>query len=321
MSELGADRASRRRFLAASAAMAAGVAVARSPAAAQALATIRFASAPDDDATPVLYAQQAGLFRMAGYTADMQRVNNGSAVAAAIAGGAVDIGKVSTFSVILAHARGVPLTMVAPGALASGAASGLLVLRDGPIRSAKDLSGKVVSVPALNDMQALSTRAWIDQHGGSSKDVQFIEEPVTAVGVALDGGRIAAGTLSNPAYAEDMATGKYRDLGAPIDAIGHVMISAWVATTDYAAKNPAVLRAFGRIIAEAATYCNAHPERTVDLLSAFSGMDAATIAHMDRSKTVPRLDPALVQPFIEIAAKYGTIPHAFDARELFRENA
>src|SRR5579863_6587500 len=77
-------------------------------------ATLRLASAPDDDVTPVLYAQHAGLFRAAGIDVVITPLANGAAVAAAVAGGSVDVGKSSTMSLINAHARGVPLTIVAP---------------------------------------------------------------------------------------------------------------------------------------------------------------------------------------------------------------
>ena len=49
---------------------------------------LRLASAPDDDATPILYAQSAGLFRAAGLDVDLTAAGSGSAVAAAGAGGA-----------------------------------------------------------------------------------------------------------------------------------------------------------------------------------------------------------------------------------------
>jgi NitT/TauT family transport system substrate-binding protein len=284
---------------------------------------LRVSSSPDDDATPVLWAEKTGLFRQAGLDVTITPAGNGATVTAAVMVGALEIGKSSMLPIVLAHARGLPLTIVAPGGLhLSPIESGILVPRDSPIRNAHDLEGKIVSVPALNDLQWLSAHAWIDQNGGNSKNVQFVEEPGSSVGVALDAGRIAAGTLANPIYGQDMATGRYRTLGQPVDAIGkRFMISAWFANVNFVAKNPDAVRKFGEIMVRAEAYVAAHHDETVDLIAKFSGVEPATIRAQPRSAYATSLDPALVQPMIDTAARYGSIPSRFDAAELISSSA
>lgn len=278
------------------------------------------ASAADDDVTPVLYADQAGWFRDAGLTVHVDRLNNGTAVAAAVAGGAVNVGKVSMLAIILAHARGVPLTIIAPCSLSLATAlnSGLLVRKDSNIHSARDLSGKIVAVPALNDMQALSAQAWIDKNGGNSKDVSFVEEPSASVGLALDTNRIAAGAMANPTLSQDLATGKYRSIGRPIQSVGSpLMISAWVSEISWAEKNAAVVRKFGQVVVRAGTYANAHPDQTANLIAAFSGIDPGTVKTMARAVFSDKLDGAVIQPLIDTAERYGAIKQRYPAADLF----
>jgi ABC-type nitrate/sulfonate/bicarbonate transport system substrate-binding protein len=285
---------------------------------------VHFASAADDDVTPLLYADQAGWFRDAGLTARIDRLNTGTAVSAAVAGGAIDVGKGSMLSLVLAHARGVPLTIIAPCSLSlpNVMNSGLLVRKDSNIHAAADLNGKIVSVPALNDMQSLSTQAWIDQHGGNSKAISFVEEPVSAVGLALDTNRIAAGTLANPALSQDLATGKYRMIGRPIEGIAsRLLISAWVSNIDWASKNPAVVRKVGQILMRAGAYANGHHDQTVELIAAFSGIDPATVRTMARVVFADKLDPADIQPLIDVAVRYGAVKARFPATELFSPGA
>ena len=76
-----------------------------------ALTPVRIASNPINDVTPLLYAQNSGLFKNAGLDVTLQKATNGSAVAAALAGNAIDIGKVSSTAIITAHAHGIPLTI------------------------------------------------------------------------------------------------------------------------------------------------------------------------------------------------------------------
>lgn len=290
------------------------------PLAARADDALHLASAADDDVTPVLWADRAGWFKDAGLSVKVDHLNTGSAVAAAVAGGAIDIGKVSILSIVLAHVRGVPLTILAPGGMSVPGTvnSGLLVRSDSPIRSARDLNGKIVSVPALNDLQSLAAQAWIDKNGGNSKSISFIEEPVSAVGVALDANRIAAGTIANPLYQADLATGKYRTLGQPVDGIApRMMISGWVSTASWAAQNGPIVQKFSTVFARAAAYANAHHDETAGLLADFAGLDPATVKTMARQTYPDHLDPALVQPLIDVAYKYGAIKAPFNAADLF----
>jgi NitT/TauT family transport system substrate-binding protein len=287
-------------------------------------AVLRIASAADDDVTPVLYADRAGWFRDAGMNVHVDRLNNGTAVAAAVAGGAIDIGKVSMLAMILAHARGVPLTIIAACSLSTPAInnSGLLVPNDSPIRVARDLTGKIVSVGALNDMQALSTQTWIDKNGGNSKAVSFVEEPGPAVGVALDTNRIAAGTAVNPTLMQLLATGKYRSIGRPIQSISNrLMISAWVSSIDWATKNASAARTFSQIVLRAGAYANTHHDQTADLIAAFSGIEPATVRTMARAAFADKLEASTIQPLIDVAAKYGTIKQRFPATEMFSPSA
>jgi len=282
-------------------------------------ASLRLASAPDDDVTPILYAQRAGLFRAAGLDVEVTALANGAAVAAAVAGGSVDVGKSSTMSLISAHARGLPLTIVAPSGFYESKArsNGILVPKDSPIRTARDLNDKVISVPALNDFFTVATKAWLDKNGGSSASVHFIEAPATMVATALDNGRITAGTLANPLLTAALATGKYRSLGSIVDGLGEGFVySAWFATSDYVAKNRAVLERFLAVLRTAAIYANRHHAETVDLLAKFSGADPATIVSMPRVTYATALSPGQIQPLVDAAAKYKAIPARFDAQEM-----
>ena len=314
----------RPTFVASLAATAAATTVQRYALAEETGTVILIASAADDDVTPILWADRAGWFKDAGITIRVDRLNSGSSVAAAVAGGAINVGKASMLAVILAHTRGLPLVIVGPGGLATAKTnnSGLLVRKDSPIRKAGDLSGKLVSVPALNDLQALATQAWIDKNGGNSKEISFIEEPGSSVGIALDANRIAAGTLANPAFTRDMATGHYRNIGRPISGISdRLMISAWICDAGWSSKNAAVVRKFGEILARASVYVNAHHDQTIDLIAGFSGMERETVKTMARAIFPDRLDPSLVQPLIDVALKYGAIKQSFNAAELFSADA
>ena len=279
---------------------------------------LRLGSTANDDVTPALYAIDRGLFRQAGLDVDLTQSSNGTAVAAALAGGSLDIGRSSILPLITAYSHGVPFTLVGPSANYTGtlAAGAVLVLKDSPYHSGRDLDGKIVGASAINDISTIGVKMWIDKTGGSSTSVQFIEASGQEVGVALDAGRVAAANIVNPFRQQLMATGRYRVLIDPLAPLGsHLLVAAWFATKDYAAKNPDVILKFGNALATASAFCNEHPDQTGPLLASFAKIDPGVVAAMTRDKYDLKLIPASIQPVIDAAAKYNVIPKAFDARD------
>lgn len=286
---------------------------------------VRLASTANDDATPALYAISKGWFRDAGLDIDLQAATNGAAVATAVAGGVVDIGRSNVVPLITAHARGIPFTLVAPsGSYFEGVGSSgrIVVSKGSPVQRARDLNGLTVSVASLNDIQTIAARAWIDKDGGDSSSVKFVETTGQEAAIALDTGHIAAASLVSPLLGQLVQSGKYRVLGDPTGGIAsRLMEAAWFSTTGYTAKNPAVIKKFSTIIGRASAFCNDHPDQTAPLLAAFAHLDVETVAHSPRDKYDLTLVPGDIQPLIDAAARYNAIPKAFDAREFIDPNA
>lgn len=306
----------RRRMLAAAGALPAlrpGTIVA------QALLTIRVASTANDDATPIVYGQSSGIFRAAGLDVVFQKANSGSAVAAAVASGAIDVGKSSIEPIINAHARGIPFVAIAPSSIHHDGSldSGLVVANDGP-HTARELNGQIVSVAGLQDTTWLSARAWLDANGADSASVRFVEVPGSSVLYALEQGRIVAGTMSEPYITQNVKSGQARLLANTLDAIARRwLLAAFFTTGDYVARNRETVVRFRHAVAQASAYCNAHQAETVPLMAAFTGLEPQLLAQVSRAYFATELDPREIQPTIEAAAKYKVIDKPFDARELF----
>lgn len=286
---------------------------------AQTLTHIGTTEVPNDDVTPLLYAQQSGLFAKAGLEVTFQANSSGAAIAAAVAGGAYDIGLASMMALITGHARNVPFVMIAPSLLyeTEDPAALLVVLNDSPFRSVRDLAGKVIGVSAIKDINWVGTRAFLDQNGVDSASVKFVEVPQTAIPAALQQRRIDAATLLNPTLQVAMATGNYRSVGKPHDGIAkHFLVAAWFTTTDYAGKHPDVIARFAEVAHAATVYANGHHAQTAPLIAAFAGVDPATVRDMKRVTCAEYLDPRDIQPAIDAAVKYGVIERGFPAQEL-----
>jgi NitT/TauT family transport system substrate-binding protein len=307
----------RARLLAgASATLACAPAIVR----AQTLDKIRLAGVVTDDLTPVFYAIENGLYRKAGLDVEVVSTPSGTAATEAVVSGAYEMGKGSLIASLVAHIKGLPLTIVANGAMwdAKNPFSLMVVAADSTAKTGADLNGKTLSTAALNDLNELAMSVWIDKTGGDAKTTKWIEIPNSAAGAALAQHRIDATSLNEPQLSAALATGTVRVLAPCYSAIAdHFAFTAYFAQPDWAAKNADAVKRWARTTYQAATYTNVHHAETVAMMADATKISAATIASMQRVSAATAGDPSLIQPAIDVAAKYGYISRAFPAKDAY----
>ena len=278
----------------------------------------------DDGSAPILWAKNAGLFEKAGLAVDIQKFSSGTAAAAAIAGGALEIARSNPVALIVAHSRNVPFTVIAPvdSYRTERPDIGMLVLAKSPLSSARDFAGKTIGVSALGDFYTLAARAWLEKNGGSADTVKFVELPPPAIPAALDQGRIDGGPLSEPILEFALSTGKYRIAAKIFDAISPRFVeSLYFARNDWLLANHNAVDRFIGVIRDANNYVNAHENETIGLIASFMSLDPAAITSMPRPERTPYVDPLEVQPIIELLARNKVIDKAFPAQEFIYPGA
>jgi NitT/TauT family transport system substrate-binding protein len=291
----------------------AGDALLRAPASAQTV-PVRIGAANNEANAYVFFASDMGFFEKNGLTAEISILQNGAAIGAAVAGGSLDIGTSSPFVFMNARRHGLPYTIIAPGALyQSATASSLLVVpANSPIRTAKDLNGKVVGGITVGAMDQLAIWAWLDRNGGDSTTVKVVEVPPSSMVAAMEEGRLAAALIPDPQLTA--AGNRIRSLGKAYDAIAPtMMISIWFATIDWATKNPASVQKFHDAMAQTAVWAQANPDKAAVILEKWTKIKVPRIHTFNGT----RLDAALIQPIYDDAWKYKMIDAPVDAKTYF----
>jgi NitT/TauT family transport system substrate-binding protein len=281
--------------------------------------TLRVGTGADDSATPLLYAINSGLFKKAGLDVQVDRMNSGAAVVAAVAGGSLEIGKSSLLNIILAHTKGIPLTLVAPGGLylSDKPMGGMVVAANSTIRTAADLRGKTVQTGALRDINTLATRAWMDAHGVDSSTIHFIEMPPLDALAAIDQGRIDGATLVTPMYTQAIASTKARASVPMFDGIGpRYLITGWFANESFVEAHREAMGRFADVMREAEAYCNTHTDAIRPIIAGFTGLEPALIAKMQSTVYPAALDRRDIQPIIDVAVRYKVLDKTLDAQEM-----
>jgi len=282
-------------------------------------ALIRVGTGPEDQSAAFLYAAKSGLYKKGGLNVQIVNLAGGSTVAAALAGGSLEMGKVSSLSTVTAIAKGLPFTVIGNIAYynANNPNIALLVGADSPIHSPKDLEGKTLAAVSLQDMNAVATFAWLDRYGIDRNALKYVEIPAPAFLGALEQNRVAASTIYEPYFSGDIATGKVRVLGYPFDAIGqHFSTALIIARKDWAATHSQEVGKFLRATEEAVDYLAAHPDVSTQLTAEFGGLDPATMPKIRHATLGVALSPADLQPVIDVAAKYKIIPKGFPATDM-----
>jgi NitT/TauT family transport system substrate-binding protein len=271
------------------------------------------------DAVPFFYAQQQGMFERAGLDVTATIVTSGSVGSAAVIGGSAQIAASNIFTVMQAHLRGIPLVLIAPGGQHDPASpnSELFVLRDSPIRTGKDLEDRTLAVVSLHDLQTLSTRALIEQAGGDSTKVKFVELPQSSMLEAVTAKRVDGLVAYEPFRTADEASGQLRSIGAPFSAISKdMMYTAWIAMAPWVAANRATAAKFAQVIRQSSEYTNPHFMELIPLMASVAKLAPESLQKLHRVRDATALNPAFIQPVIDIAAHFKEITTAFPAQEI-----
>jgi NitT/TauT family transport system substrate-binding protein len=279
-------------------------------------APLRVATTPIDIGAQVLWAKDAGFLKRAGVDADITLINNGAAIAAAVASGAVDIGQANLVSLATAHERGLPFVLIAPGGFytSSEPTTALVVARSSPVKTAKDLIGKTIAVSGIKNITQVGASAWLDQNGADPSKVSWIELPFPQMAPALAAGRVDAAVIAEPELSEATAANA-RVLAPVYSAVAQeFLIGAWFARADWVKAHPDQVKRFAAAIAETSRWANAHHAESAQILQKYTKQSVSPATK--RVRWAERLDAAEAQPLIDASAKYTVIKASFPAAEM-----
>src|SRR5882757_5509964 len=166
---------------------------------------------PIVDVAPIYLGKSKGFFTSRGIELTLESGQGGAAIVPGVVSGQLQFGFSNVTSLLLAQTQNVPITVVANGVASTGKAgndySAVVVKKDSPIQSAKDLAGKKVAVNTLKNIGDTSVRESVRKAGGDASKVQFVEIAFASMPAALDAGQIDAAWVVEPTLAQVKAQG------------------------------------------------------------------------------------------------------------------
>ena len=265
------------------------------------------------------YGIKSGSFGRAGLSVEQIAIGSGAAATTAVIAGTYELAYTSLLAVINAHMRGIGIVVVAAANLhlARDPLALLQMSAESKLRTGSDLEGKVVGVPALDDLNSISVRAWVDRNRGNWRDLKFIEIPNSALEATIQQHRVDVAVMQSPQLFTSIAAGTSKTLGDSWSAIApRFLAGLYVARADWVAQNKDLIRRFVAAYTDATVYTGAHSAETAQYAADLTKIDLSVVQKMHRTNYATALDPADLQPVIDAAGKYGVIARSFPAREI-----
>jgi len=245
----------------------------------------------------------------------------GPALLEAMGGGSVDFGITGDTPPIFAQAAGVKLTYVGVEPPAPHGEA-LIVLKDSPIHRIADLRGKRVALNRGSNVHNLLVRV-LAEAGMTPADVQTVFLKPSDARPAFENGSVDAWVIWDPylAAAETaLPTRLIADGVTPQGAVVDENREFFLASADFAAAQPDLIRAILADLAETEAYGATHRPQLAALLAPPMGMDQRAVQlAVDRlSFGVLPVDAKIVasqQDIANILEKLSLIPDHVDIAE------
>jgi NitT/TauT family transport system substrate-binding protein len=134
---------------------------------------------------------------------------------------------------------------------------------------------------------------------------------------ALEANRVDAAALFEPSITLAMATGKYKVLGNTSSVVApHWLTSVWFSTDAYVQQNPDATRRFVSAIRQGAMWSNSHIAQSSDILVKYTKLDPDLAGRMVRDQQGTVLSPELLQPNLDVLARYNALPNPVTVSQL-----
>lgn len=264
----------------------------RAPAAGAGPTKLTVAAIAVVDVAPLYLAGVRGFFAEEGLEVTVQSTQGGAESVPGVVSGQYPIAFANVVSILLAHAKGLPLKVIAAGNFSTGKAEdfGAVVVPAGsPVKALKELEGKTVSVNQINNIGGVTVRAAMRKAGGDPDQIKLIELPFPQMPAALGQGRVDAAWLVEPFLTVARSQGATVIDWNFADAAPSLMIAAYITTADYARSHPDVVRRFVAAIDKALAYASEHPDDARAILPTYTKIDPAIAGKLNLPVWTPRI--------------------------------
>jgi NitT/TauT family transport system substrate-binding protein len=278
------------------------------------------------DLSPFFIAQEKGFFKDAGLDINATAMVGGAAIQPALASGALNIGWSNVISTFQGHLEGFDYRFITNGAIAKRGTNdvfGFQVAIDSPIASAKDLAGKTIASNTLSNITQAAGQHWIDNNGGDSSKVKWVEVPFPQMEAAVVQKHIDGFVAVEPwVTVPSQVNKKTKVLGYPLGEIApRLLIASFFSSEAWIQKNGDTVKAFMTAINRGIDAHNADLEAAKATIAKYTGLAPDVLKLVTLSAFEKKILESDLQPMMDVALRYKLIAKKFPPRDVISKIA
>jgi NitT/TauT family transport system substrate-binding protein len=286
-------------------------------------ATLNVGVIPIADVAPLYLGMREGFFEEEQLTIKPQLAEGGAAITPAVVSGDFQIGFSNTISLLIAASQDLPVEIISQGVLGGkteeDAWADLLVLKDGPIKEAKDLEGKTIAVNTLKNICEVTIKASLEEEGVAVDRLEFAEVPFPDMNAALEAGRVDGACVVEPFVSQGKAAAARGIDPFYVRTAPDLTVATYFTSTQYAEQNADVVDRFVSAMNKSLTYAQSHPDEVRDVLLEYTEIPPEAAEQITLPVWRPDLNEPTIELLSELSLKYGLIEEQPDLDELIRD--
>jgi NitT/TauT family transport system substrate-binding protein len=269
---------------------------------------------PIVDTAPIWLGVEKGFFSEVGLDVTVQPTTGGAASVPGVVAGSYDFAFGNYVSGMVANDQGLNLRYVANGNSTAGSPDfgAVVVNADSDITRPADLAGKTVSVNNLQNIGDTTIRTVVDDDGGDSSAIKFVEVAFPDAEAALVNHQVDAAWILAPFLDSAVANGarvityNFSDFDPGLD------IAGYFTTADTVANKPGLVKAFQAAMDKSLEYADSHPDEVKQIVTTYTKMTLDQLNAMVLPKFNVDFNRAALEKLGAAAAGYGTLAKAPD---------
>lgn len=275
---------------------------------------LTIATVPTASSAGLYIAQRDGFFRQAGLNVKIVNVGSGAGVTAELLNGSIDVlnGAYAGFIEAQMHGAG-KFHILADGYAGAPSVDQIVVLPGSGITTARELSGRIIAVNALNSIAALLVSSTLESQGVPPAQVHLVAMPFPAMPAALKAHHIDAAYLAEPYLSQaEVQVGGEALIDVNGGATQNFPIDGYVATVSWCQRYPKTAAAVAAAIDRGQAVADTNRPEVESVLPKYTTISKQTAAIMAFGDFPTQVDAVHLQRVPDLMQSFGQLRQRFN---------
>ncbi|WP_162795118.1 ABC transporter substrate-binding protein [Nonomuraea lactucae] len=275
--------------------------------------TLNVGITPTPSSAPLFIAIRRGFFREEGLTVTTELMQAPQSVMPKIKNGSMDVFKGSYVSLINIQDSGAErVKIIADTLQGAPGIAGVVVAKNSPLQSPKDLKDRTIAVNSLHNLGTLSMSAHLRIHGLTPRDVRFVAIDFQAQFAALTVGQVDAAWMVEPFLSAAQQAGARLLIDTNTGPTDALPIDGWATTEDWVRRHPATTAAFQRAVARAQRVIATDRAALAEVVHLYTQTRRQTVMTMAMGTFPTSLNATRIQRVADLMNEFGYLKTEVD---------